>query len=96
MLKRSACDTDCSDRIVMATSQRAIQDDSHRSCIGTQVTTSIPGIYRCFRGRLVVRGSVMGFYAFKARNERRILRRSLRMSESEVSSLRGLPLSDAD
>ena len=29
-------------------------------------------------------------------NERRMLRRSLRMSESEVSSLRNLPLSDAD
>ena len=29
-------------------------------------------------------------------NERRILRRALRMSESEVSSLRNLPLSDAD
>ena len=29
-------------------------------------------------------------------NERRSLRRSLRVSESEVSSLRNLPLSDAD
>lgn len=38
----------------------------------------------------------MGLYAFKLANERRMLRRSLRMSENEVSSLRSLPLSDAD
>ncbi len=38
----------------------------------------------------------MGFYALKLVNERRVLRRSLRLSESEVTSLRGLPLSDAD
>lgn len=38
----------------------------------------------------------MGLYAFKVTNERRMLRRSLRMSQSEVSSLRSLPLSDAD
>ena len=38
----------------------------------------------------------MGLYAFKLANERRMLRRSLRMSENEVSSLRNLPLSDAD
>jgi uncharacterized integral membrane protein len=38
----------------------------------------------------------MGFYTIKLLNERRILRRSLRLSESEVTSLRGLPLSDAD
>jgi len=38
----------------------------------------------------------MGLYAFKISNERRMLRRSLRMSEHEVSSLRNLPLSDAD
>jgi len=38
----------------------------------------------------------MGFYALKLINERRHLRRSLRMSESEVTSLRSLPLSDAD
>lgn len=38
----------------------------------------------------------LGFYALKLLNERRILRRTLRMSESEVSSLRNLPLSDAD
>jgi len=38
----------------------------------------------------------MGLYAFRIANERRMLRRSLRMSENEVSSLRSLPLSDAD
>ena len=38
----------------------------------------------------------MGFYALKLVNERRVLRRALRVSESEVSSLRSLPLSDAD
>lgn len=38
----------------------------------------------------------MGLYAFKVAGERRMLRRSLRMSEDEVSSLRNLPLSDAD
>jgi uncharacterized integral membrane protein len=38
----------------------------------------------------------MGVYSFKIANERRMLRRSLRMSENEVSSLRTLPLSDAD
>ncbi|MDH3577961.1 MAG: LapA family protein [Gammaproteobacteria bacterium] len=38
----------------------------------------------------------MGVFALKLVNERRILRRSLRLSESEVTSLRGLPLSDAD
>ena len=38
----------------------------------------------------------MGPYALRLIRERRMLRRSLRMSESEVSSLRNLPLSDAD
>ena len=38
----------------------------------------------------------MGIFALKLANERRVLRRSLRLSESEVTSLRGLPLSDAD
>ncbi len=38
----------------------------------------------------------MGLYAFQLSKERRMLRRSLRMSEDEVSSLRRLPLSDAD
>ena len=38
----------------------------------------------------------MGVYTLRVVNERRMLRRSLRMSENEVSSLRSLPLSDAD
>ena len=38
----------------------------------------------------------MGLYAFKVANERRVLRRNLRMTENEVSSLRSLPLDDAD
>ncbi len=38
----------------------------------------------------------MGFFALKLVNERRALRRSLRLSQSEVTSLRGLPLNDAD
>jgi len=38
----------------------------------------------------------MGFFALRLVNERRTLRRALRVSESEVSSLRNLPLSDAD
>lgn len=38
----------------------------------------------------------MGFFAIKLINERRVLRRALRLSESEVTSLRGLPLNDAD
>ena len=38
----------------------------------------------------------MGLYALRLVNERRTLRRALRSSESEVSSLRSLPLSDAD
>jgi len=38
----------------------------------------------------------MGLYALKMASERRALRRSLRRSESEVSRLRSLPLSDAD
>ncbi len=38
----------------------------------------------------------MGVYALRLVNERRTLRRALRVSQSEVSSLRNLPLSDAD
>ena len=38
----------------------------------------------------------MTAFVFRLINERRQLRRSLRVSESEVSSLRNLPLSDAD
>ena len=46
-------------------------------------------------------GTVFGMlcmtaFVFRLINERRTLRRALRLSESEVSSLRSLPLSDAD
>ena len=37
-----------------------------------------------------------GMFIFKLINERRRLRRALRHSESEVSSLRNLPIADAD
>jgi uncharacterized membrane protein YciS (DUF1049 family) len=63
----------------------------------TKITTSIPLAFTVtfalgwFFGVLSI-----GFFALKLVNERRILRRSLKMRESEVSSLRNLPLSDAD
>ncbi len=38
----------------------------------------------------------MGAWALRLINDRRNLRRSLRVSESEVTSLRNLPLNDAD
>ena len=38
----------------------------------------------------------MTVFVFRLINDRRNLRRSLRISESEVSSLRNLPLADAD
>jgi uncharacterized membrane protein YciS (DUF1049 family) len=46
-------------------------------------------------------GTVFGMlcmtaFVFRLIHERRTLRRALRLSESEVSSLRSLPLSDAD
>ncbi len=50
---------------------------------------------------IFVVGTIFGMlcmtaFVFRLINDRRTLRRSLRMSESEVSSLRNLPLSDAD
>lgn len=49
----------------------------------------------------LVIGMILGMlcmtaFVFRLINERRTLKRSLRMTESEVSSLRNLPLSDAD
>ena len=38
----------------------------------------------------------IGLYVLKLLNERRRLRSSLRQTESEVSSLRSLPIADAD
>jgi len=63
----------------------------------TRVNTSIPLAFTVafalgwFFGILC-----MGFFALKLINERRLLRRSLKLTENEVSSLRSLPLSDAD
>jgi len=50
---------------------------------------------------IFVVGTIFGMlcmtaFVFRLIKERRALRRSLRMSESEVSSLRNLPLSDAN
>ena len=63
----------------------------------TRVTTSIPLAFTVTFALGWLFGVLcLGFFALKLVNERRILRRSLRMTESEVSSLRNLPLSDAD
>ncbi len=63
----------------------------------TEVTTSIPLAFTVTFALGWLFGVLsLGIYALKLVNERRILRRSLRMSENEVTSLRSLPLSDAD
>jgi uncharacterized membrane protein YciS (DUF1049 family) len=63
----------------------------------TQVTTSIPLAFTVtFAVGWLFGILCIGFFALKLVNERRVLRRSLKMTESEVSSLRGLPISDAD
>jgi uncharacterized membrane protein YciS (DUF1049 family) len=63
----------------------------------TEVTTSIPLAFTvAFAVGWLFGVLCIGFYALKLVNERRVLRRSLRMTESEVSSLRGLPINDAD
>jgi uncharacterized membrane protein YciS (DUF1049 family) len=62
-----------------------------------RVTTSIPLAFTvAFAVGWIFGILCMGFFALKLVNERRLLRRSLRMSQSEVTSLRNLPLSDAD
>ena len=62
-----------------------------------EITTSIPLAFTVTFAIGWLFGVLsLGFYVIKLVNERRILRRSLRMRESEVSSLRNLPLSDAD
>lgn len=62
-----------------------------------QLTTSIPLAFTVTFAIGWLFGVLsLGFYVLKLVNERRVLRRSLRMRESEVSSLRNLPLSDAD
>lgn len=45
---------------------------------------------------MVVGMLCMTVFVFRLINERRTLKRSLRATESEVSSLRNIPLSDAD
>lgn len=63
----------------------------------TQISTSIPVAFTVTFGLGWLFGLLcVGFYVLKLLNERRILRRSLRLTENEVSSLRSLPLNDAD
>ena len=63
----------------------------------TKVTTSIPLAFTVTFALGWLFGILcLGFFALKLVNERRVLRRSLRITESEVTSLRNLPLSDAD
>jgi len=62
-----------------------------------QVTTSIPLAFTvAFAIGWLFGVLCIGFFALKLINERRVLRRSLKITESEVSSLRSLPISDAD
>ena len=61
------------------------------------VTTSIPfALTATFVLGWLFGMLCMTAFVFRLINERRNLRRALRISESEVSSLRNLPLSDAD
>ena len=63
----------------------------------TKVTTSIPLAFTvAFAVGWLFGVLCIGFFALKLVNERRVLRRSLKMTESEVSSLRSLPISNAD
>ena len=63
----------------------------------TSVNTSIPLAFTAAFALGWLFGILcMGFFALKLINERRVLRRSLKLTENEVSSLRSLPLSDAD
>jgi putative membrane protein len=63
----------------------------------TKVTTSIPLAFTVtFAVGWLFGVLCIGFFALKLVNERRVLRRSLKTTESEVSSLRSLPISDAD
>jgi putative membrane protein len=63
----------------------------------TTVTTSIPLAFTVTFALGWLFGLLcLGIFALRLTNERRRLRRALRATESEVSSLRNLPLSDAD
>ncbi len=61
------------------------------------VTTSIPVAFTVVFALGWLFGlACTALWAFRLVNERRTLKRSLKVSESEVSSLRNLPLTDAD
>ncbi len=63
----------------------------------TTVTTSVPVAFSiAFTIGWLFGILCMGAWALRLINDRRNLRRSLRVSESEVTSLRNLPLNDAD
>jgi len=63
----------------------------------TTVTTSVPVAFTiAFAIGWLFGILCMGAWALRLINDRRNLRRSLRVSESEVTSLRNLPLNDAD
>ena len=63
----------------------------------TEITTSIPLAFTVTFALGWLFGVLcISFFALKLVNERRILRRSLKMTESEVSSLRSLPIDNAD
>ena len=63
----------------------------------TTVTTSVPVAFTiAFAIGWLFGILCMGAWALRLTNDRRNLRRALRVSESEVTSLRNLPLNDAD
>ncbi len=63
----------------------------------TTVTTSVPVAFTIVFAIGWLFGILcMAAWALRLINDRRNLRRSLRVSESEVTSLRKLPLNDAD
>ena len=63
----------------------------------TTVTTSVPIVFTISFAIGWLFGILcMGAWALRLINDRRNLRRSLRVSESEITSLRNLPLNDAD
>ncbi len=63
----------------------------------TTVTTSVPVAFTiAFAIGWLFGILCMGVWALRLINDRRNLRRSLKVSESEVTSLRNLPLNDAD
>jgi uncharacterized integral membrane protein len=63
----------------------------------TTVSTSVPVAFTvAFAIGWLFGILCMGAWALRLLNDRRNLRRSLSVSESEVSSLRNLPMNDAD